>query len=444
MNKNICFFLLSGLFFFNAVYAADLTQVLQDAIENNPSLKQEVTKINTAHDQLNMAESALLPQLTLNTSLGRVKRGEFHQEKDQQRVQNTSLNLSQSLFDLSKWYAISIQKKNEKLQSVSYSIALQKLVVNVVTEYLTVISAADGINTINEEKKAIVERLEMIKKSYEGGLSSRVDLQNTQAKYDMLLAQEVNAKNKLMSSMDKLSELTGKHYNEFATLNTVAFQTLLPSNIKQYKKQIDKNNLAIKQAIANEELTKEKISYARADYLPTVSLSMTKSISQTHRYHSYYSDNNTDQSSAYITLSMPLFNGGSTYYKVSQAEQDYISAVESKKQVDWNTETTFHSTFNSLKADIAAVQAYSQAKSSADAALKAVSLGYQAGTRTIVDVLDATSAFYNTKSQLNMARYSWLMDNINFLALNGTISISDVKKISQVLNHTTYINNNLN
>lgn len=442
MNNKLNLFLFSGLFIFNASYAADLTQVWMDAVATYPGLQQEAAKMNSARDQLDIARSALLPQLTLNSSMGRVKNASHHQANSDQGVKNASLNLTQSLFDLSKWYAISVQKKNVSLQYVAYNIALQKLTVEVVTDYLNAISAADNLNTINEEKKAVSERLEMIRKSYKGGLSSSVDLQNTQAKYDMLIAQEITARNKLSNGLDKLSELTGKHYTQLATLDKSSFQTLLPTNIDKYKKQIDKNNLLLRQASANEDLAEAQINYARAGYFPTINVSLTQSMSATHRYNSYYSDNNSDQSSAYVNFSLPIFSGGSTYYKVSQAEQDYISAVEAKKQADWNTQTTFHSTFNSLKADIAAIQAYSQAKRSAAAALNAVSIGYQAGTRTIVDLLDATSALYRTKSQLNMARYSWLMDNINFLALNGNISLSAIKSISQVLSDNITVVNN--
>ncbi len=45
---------------------------------------------------------------------------------------------------------------------------------------------------------------------------------------------------------------------------------------------------------------------------------------------------------------------------------------------------------------------------------------HSVGTRTIVDVLDATTTLYNAKQQLSNARYNYLINELNIKSALGT------------------------
>ena len=59
--------------------------------------------------------------------------------------------------------------------------------------------------------------------------------------------------------------------------------------------------------------------------------------------------------------------------------------------------------------------------------------GYSVGTRTIVDVLDATTTLYNAKQQLSSARYQYLINQLNIKQALGTLNEQDLLALNNAL-----------
>ncbi|NNU14663.1 TolC family protein, partial (plasmid) [Vibrio parahaemolyticus] len=59
-----------------------------------------------------------------------------------------------------------------------------------------------------------------------------------------------------------------------------------------------------------------------------------------------------------------------------------------------------------------ALRAYEQSVVSAHSALEATEAGFDVGTRTIVDVLDATRRLYDANRNLSNARYSYILSRL--------------------------------
>ncbi len=86
---------------------------------------------------------------------------------------------------------------------------------------------------------------------------------------------------------------------------------------------------------------------------------------------------------------MPIFSGGLTQSKVRQAQYQWIAAKESVAQSSRATERQARDAYLGVISGIARVQALRQALESNQTALKATEAGYEVGTRTSVDVLNA-------------------------------------------------------
>ena len=59
--------------------------------------------------------------------------------------------------------------------------------------------------------------------------------------------------------------------------------------------------------------------------------------------------------------------------------------------------------------------------------------GYSVGTRTIVDVLDATTTLYNAKQELANARYNYLINQLNIKSALGTLNEQDLLALNNAL-----------
>jgi outer membrane protein len=99
--------------------------------------------------------------------------------------------------------------------------------------------------------------------------------------------------------------------------------------------------------------------------------------------------------------------------QVKQAQYNFVGASEQLESAHRSVVQTVRSSFNNVNASISSINAYKQAVVSAQSSLDAMEAGYSVGTRTIVDVLDATTTLYNAKQQLSSARYNYLINQLN-------------------------------
>ena len=130
---------------------------------------------------------------------------------------------------------------------------------------------------------------------------------------------------------------------------------------------------------------------------------------------------------------MPLYSGGAVSSAVEQAKLNYVAASESLENTHRTVQTSLYNQYNNINASIGTVKAYTQTVVSAQSALDATEAGYDVGTRTIVDVLDATENLYNAKSNLASARYTYILSWLNLRYTSGLLSEEDIKAINSGL-----------
>jgi outer membrane protein len=81
---------------------------------------------------------------------------------------------------------------------------------------------------------------------------------------------------------------------------------------------------------------------------------------------------------------------------VKQAQYNFVGASEQLESAHRNVVQTVRSSFNNVNASISSINAYKQAVVSAQSSWMRWKQA-TVGTRTIVDVLDATTTLYNAK-----------------------------------------------
>ncbi|MFT7053174.1 MAG: outer membrane protein, partial [Psychromonas sp.] len=119
--------------------------------------------------------------------------------------------------------------------------------------------------------------------------------------------------------------------------------------------------------------------------------------------------------------------------RVKQAQYNYVFASEDLIQTFRSTEAEINSGYNNVNASISSLRAYEQTVLSSRSALDATEAGFEVGTRTIVDVLDATRALYESENQLANARYDYILNMLQLKLSAGTLSEQDIIDVSNGL-----------
>ncbi|SEK20099.1 outer membrane protein [Kosakonia sacchari] len=422
--------------------AENLLQVYQQARLSNPDLRKSAADRDAAFEKINEARSPLLPQLGLGADYTYTN-GFRDSNGVDSNVTSGSLQLTQTIFDMSKWRALTLQEKTAGIQDVTWQTDQQTLILNTATAYFNVLSAIDALSYTEAQKQAIYRQLDQTTQRFNVGLVAITDVQNARSQYDTVLANEVTARNNLDNALESLRQITGNYYPELASLNVDGFKTDKPKPVNALLKEAESRNLTLLQARLSQDLAREQIRQAQDGHLPTLNLTASTSVSNT-KYSgsatrgnaissSSYADRDIGQNSVGLSFSLPLYSGGSVTSQVKQAQYNFVGSSEQLESAHRSVVQNVRSSFNNVNASISSINAYKQAVVSAQSSLDAMEAGYSVGTRTIVDVLDATTTLYNAKQQLSSARYNYLINELNIKSALGTLNEQDLQALNNSL-----------
>ncbi|MBN3199171.1 outer membrane channel protein TolC [Pectobacterium brasiliense] len=417
--------------------AENLLQVYQQAKSTNPNLRSSAATRDAAFEKINESRSPLLPQLGINAGYT-YNKGYRDSNGVNNNEKSATLQLTQTLFDMSKWRALTLQEKQAGIEDVTYQTAQQNLMLNTATAYFNVLRAIDSLSYINAQKQAIYRQLDQTTQRFNVGLVAITDVQNARAQYDSVLANEVLTRNTLDNALESLRQITGNFYPQLAGLNIERFSTQKPEAVNNLLKEAENRNLNLLSARLSQDLAREQIRSAETGYMPTLDLTASTGVSDTRYSGSRtnsgnFNDTDAGQHRVGINFTLPLYSGGATNSQVKQAQHSYVSASELLESAHRSVIQTVRSSFNNISASISSINAYKQAEVSAQSSLDAMEAGYQVGTRTIVDVLDATTTLYNAKQQLSSARYDYLINQLNIKSAQGTLNEADLQALNASL-----------
>ncbi|HHF3168927.1 TPA: outer membrane channel protein TolC [Vibrio diabolicus] len=413
-----------------SAFADSLAEIYDLAKQNDPQLLSVAAQRDQAFEAITSSRSALLPQINLTAGYN-LTRGDT--EYDSNLVNDVSndanaltagVSFSQALYNRASWISLDTAEKSARQADATYAATQQALILRVSQAYFEVLRAQDNLVFVRAEKAAVGRQLEQTKQRFEVGLSAITDVHDAQAQYDQVLADEVLAENALTNSYESLREITGQEHKDLNILDTRRF-TASPSTVPA-ESLIDEaktKNLTLLSSRILQDIARDNISLASSGHLPTLSLDGGYNYGDTS--HSSR-DNTTDNFNIGVNLAVPLYTGGNVISQTKQAEYAYVAASEDLEAQYRSVVKDVRAQNNNINASIGALRAYEQAVISARSALEATEAGFDVGTRTIVDVLDATRRLYDANKNLSNARYDYILSVLQLRQAVGTLSEQDI------------------
>lgn len=347
---------------------------------------------------------------------------------------SAALQARQPLFRLD-WFARGDRADAlDQLTAIYVTDRRQQILLRVAQRYFDVLNAQDQLAQASAEAKAVRESLEDTRKRYEVELVPGTDLKEAQARDDLAQARMLSANRALENARDALDEITGNGRVPLPQIAPEAvFPPLEPAKVEDWVKATREQNPRVLQA-------KEQLVIAKADYRSRVSdaaptLDLVGSISRSDDSEFAFGQR-TDDSRVGVELNVPLYAGGA----VSAAKRQ-AAAQERLAQAEYNrtaleAERQTRQLFNQVQTAYAETEAYNKAWISAQAAEKATRAGYDAGTRTITDVLDAQSRTVQARLNYDSTRYSLLLSLLQLKESVGALTPQNLAEIDRLLQVT--------
>ena len=433
--------------------AENLLDVYRAALQNDPTFLASEARANAAKEGIAIARSSLLPQISgtissskTNTDTGgtTIPFGSTPVIDERERETNTdriSLRLDQQIYHHDTWVGLSQAKKRAEQAELGFKGELQNLVVRASEAYFNVLSAQDGVQLAQSELESIGKQLEQTKQRFNVGLIAITDVHEAQARYDQAQANMISAQNTLDNANESLRQITGSYYDSISRLKTdLPLSSPEPASADDWVKVAQENNLSLLAQRLGVEVARDEVKRQRAGHYPTLDLQATYSDTDSDGDSTDLTNNNTstfdntdETKSIGLQLSVPIFSGFRTSASTDQASANYVVAAQDMEKQHRQTVRDARSAYLGLQAAISSVKALTQAEISAQSALEATQAGFEVGTRTIVDVLQATSNLYQAKRNLWRARYDYALNVLRLKAASGTLVEDDLVKVNSWL-----------
>jgi len=439
MTKPLCALALA-LLVPSLASANELTRIYQLAVDNDTQLRAAQGARDAAIAANPRARGALLPQIS---GQALVEEGQADvTEKPAAEItvdterQSFGIELRQALFDAAAWNRWQSAGRQAAAAHANYVIAEQALALRVTEAYFNLLAAADSVRFADAEKKAVERQLELAKKRFEVGLSAITDVQEAQARYDLTVAQMIEAEQVLMNAQVAVSEITGASDARIVPLkDEIPLLGPDPDNVNDWLKTASENNLNIRVAKANAEAAGQDVDAAWAGHYPTLYFVGTKGISESTESApgAGVVDRDVDATNLQVLLNVPIFAGGSTQAAVSAARgtrDQRIAELEGRKR---ETERSTRNAYQGVIAGVSRVKALRQAVLSNTTALEASEVGLEVGARTAVDVLNAQRELYRAQRDYSRSRYDYLLNVLRLKNAAGQLLPKDLNEIDSLL-----------
>src|SRR5580693_7887592 len=451
---------LAGCVIAGAAPAADLLAVYQRALQNDPQLKEaEATRLASLESKP-QAIAALLPQISGSGTISQEKdKGQSNQTETVEadgttftesfpfngRVDTTThkygVDLSQNLFNWNNWVALKRADAQVAQAEADYQAAQQDLISRVAQRYFDVLAAEDDLDAQRANLESVNRQLEQAEKRYQVGLIAVTDVEEARAAHDSGAAAVIASKRALASAQESLREITGDGFDYLARpIEPFELAAPDPASEDRWVEMALQQNLSLVSSRLAADIARENVSSARGGHFPSLDL-----IGSRYKDTSNGTDTFTDGTSAGGTtldqqqrtiglqLTFPIYSGGMVSSQVRQAVYQHRAAKERVERVARQTEHDARDSYLGVLSEISRVKALRRAVESNATSLRATESGYEAGTRTAVDVLQSRQLWVQAQTDYARSRYDYMMNVIKLQQAAGTLSQQSLEKINSLL-----------
>ena len=442
MNKKI---LVTSLLALSIHSAADsLLDIYNDALENDPQYKSAEFSYLAGKEIKVQGRAGLLPNISISAQ---TNWNEYYQNGELQNEYNnfsSSARLTQPLIRLDSWFKYRQSKFLTDAAEADFAYSQQALIVRTAELYFNVLRAIDNLSAARSEEKAIKKQLDQIRQRYEVGLAAVTEVQEAQLAFDLSLASRTRVEGEVYTAKEALNALVGREILSLDGLvNDLNVTNPVPASKEEWARKAVENNFRLQAANLRKFASKNNARSVASNHLPKVDIVGLQTESETNQYafdglntggaFDITVPDETQRDTYSLQLSMPIFQGGAVISRTKQAYAESNKSSEDALFTERSVIQDVRSQYSNVVTLVANLRAQKQAVVSASSALEATKVGYEVGTRNIVDLLQAEKNLYSAERNLSNAKYDYLITTLRLHLAAGTLSPENLIEINNLL-----------
>jgi outer membrane protein len=322
------------------------------------------------------------------------------------------------------------RQANTRIQQANaeFGAARQDLIVRVAERYFDVLAAMDTLEFASAEKQALFQQLDQAKQRFEVGLVAITDVQEAQAGYDRAVADRIQAENLLENAREALRELTNEYHQTLLKLGEeIPLIAPVPPDIDRWIAKSLEQNLRLAAAFQATDVARQEIARQSAGHRPTLDLIASHGFSTNS---ARFQDTDIDSSAIGLQFNLPIYQGGQVNSRTREAQHRHEEALARLEQERRAAHRQAHDAYLGVITGISRVKALRQAVISNQTSSEATQAGFEVGTRTGVDVVNAQREVFRAKRDYAQSRYDYILDTLRLKRAAGMLTPTDLTSIN--------------
>jgi outer membrane protein len=420
-------------------FAADLLAVYREASLRDAVYASAKAQYRAAQERLPQGRALLLPNVNFDAGANyndldaEYKNSTFASGNRAFHDYNYGVTVTQPLYRSQNALTFEQAKIQVRQAQTQLTVAAQDLMTRVAQAYFDVLLARANLSTIESQKIAVAQQLEQAKRNFVVGTATITDSREAQARYDLVVAQELVAQNEVEVKNRALEQLVGKPVGELAGLTTpVTLNAPQPAEMNAWVEQAYQSSLQIATAQQSVELAAREIERASAGHRPT--LDAVGSLTQNYASSSAQGIGSDVRALVIgVQLNVPLYQGGAISSQVREAVANQERARQDLENARRSAALQTRQAYLGVTSGLGQVKALQQAVASTQLQLESTKLGQEVGVRTAVDVLNAEQQLSLARRDLAQALYNTILNQLRLKAAVGKLAEADLADINALL-----------
>jgi outer membrane protein len=385
-----------------------LHECIEKAFANNPSIRLAQESLNAGMDRVDQATAPYLPQVQASTgySENRALGGAFGESVT--KGYTTTLSVNQILYDFGRTGntrdAAILGTRSEEMD---LSRVIQDVILNVRQSYFALLQAKKLLGVAEQTLAQAEGHQKQAEAFFRAGSKPRFDVTRAEVDVNSSRLDLINAQNSVRLKTIALYNAMGVDPKRTIEIEDILAQPAALPSLDQASSEALKNRPEMLKAENDIQAAQSQVRVEKANYLPTLSAGGAYNWANGTSAMGSFKGDIQNSWNAGITLTMPLFEGGLTSAKVSEAMANQRSLEAQRDTLKQSILFDVDQAFADLESAATRISVMDISLKSARESLDLAEGRYSAGVGPSLEVTDARVAAAKAETDYVQALYDY-------------------------------------
>jgi outer membrane protein, protease secretion system len=424
-------------------WALDLLTSYRQALTNDATFLASRSNLEAIRENIPQARAGLLPQVSAS--------GQFTRNFLDQRqtvpgpaggtlrreiyygAESANVALRQPLYRKANWAQLSFAEAQVAAAEANFEKDRQDAGLRVGSAYFDVLLAQARVRNVQAQLEAFEGQLRLAERAFQAGEGTRTDIDDARSRALQARAALTEADFALTSARRALGALIGRTGEALADVvpERLPLRPPQPATLEAWLEEAESANPELASLRHQVEMARQEIERQRAGHHPTIDIIAGRTYGSNQSSSEINQRNTTDYLG--FQVAVPIYSGGGVSAAVRQAAANLNRAQfvldAARERIAVETQRNFYG----VTQGIDKVRAFEAAREAANQAVVSTRIGVGAGTRTIVDVLNAVQRAAESEQNLAQARYEFLVNRLRLAATAGQLDDTMFAEVNAAL-----------